>query len=244
MKAYEQYIRRVTDMLLEALDSQAEALEAAAQRIFGSMREGGMLYTFGTGHGHLLAEEIFYRAGGLARVCPMLDERLMLHLSASESTAWERKAGIAEEVLRRYGLRRGDVLIIVSNSGRNAAPVEMAMLARERGVPVIALTNLRHSTRATARSALGKRLFEVADIVLDNRGVPGDAVWAAADGSAVGPTSTVVGAALLQAIVCRVRELSDHQGAALEFFVSSNVDGGDAVNEQLIVGYRERIPHL
>jgi len=244
MKAYEWYIRRVSDMLAEALTNQSEALEAAAQLIFTSLRKGGMLYTFGTGHGHLLAEEVFYRAGGPVRVCPILDERLMLHLSASESTAWERKANIADEVLSRYNLRLGDVLLIASNSGRNAAPVEMAALAQKRGIPVIALTNLRHSAGVTSRNALGKRLFEVASIVLDNCGVPGDAVWTAIDGSAVGPASTAVGAALLQAMLCRVRELSDQEGAALEFFVSSNVDGGDEINERLIAENRSEVPHL
>ena len=80
-------------------EQQKDKLELAARKIADCILQGGMLYTFGTGHGHLLALEIFYRAGGLARVCPILDERLMLHASASESTGWERTDGLADELL-------------------------------------------------------------------------------------------------------------------------------------------------
>ncbi|GHU82941.1 hypothetical protein FACS1894196_2050 [Clostridia bacterium] len=243
MRAYETYFQEAARLLGEALAGQGEQIETAARKIYGTLARGGMLYTFGTGHAHLLAEEIFYRAGGLARVCPMLDERLMLHLSASESTEWERKPGIAREVFDRYPAREGDVLIVISNSGRNAAPVEMAALAREKGLYVIALTSLNHSRESTPRNDLGKRLFEVADLVLDNRGIPGDAILPRADGGAVGPTSTVVGAALLQGIVCRVEELA-RDGGAVDFFVSSNINGGDAVNERIIAAHRAAIRHL
>jgi uncharacterized phosphosugar-binding protein len=242
--ALTRYGAQLQAMLARAFTEQAEALENAAQRIADAMARGGLLYTFGTGHAHLLAEELFYRAGGLVRVCPMLDERLMLHLSASRSTDWERQAGVAAEVLARYPVGENDVLLVISNSGRNTAPVEMALLAKARGAQVIALTNLAHSQGATPRNPHGKRLFEVAGLVLDNAGIPGDALLPRRDGSRVGPTSTAIGAALLQAVVCRVAELADAAGAALDCFASSNIDGGDAVNAGYIARYHDRIPHL
>lgn len=244
MSVLEAYLRNAGALLAQAAQTQAPAMEAAAQAIYVGLRDGGMLYTFGTGHAHLLAEEVFYRAGGLVRVCPVLDERLMLHASASESTAWERREGIAAEVLARYPARPGDVMLVASNSGRNAAPVEMALAARAMGMPVIALTNLRHSQGATPRNAHGKRLFEVADIVLDNLGEVGDAAMPTASGGRVGPTSTVVGAAMLQAIVCRVEALAAEADTPVAFFVSSNIDGGDAVNAALIEANRGLIKHL
>ncbi len=244
MPAQDCYYHLLRDMLHRAFTDQAEAIEKAAQRIADTVLSGGTLYTFGTGHGHLLALEIFYRAGGLVRVCPMLDERLMLHLSASESSEWERKEGLAEELLKKYPVKAGDTVLITSNSGRNAVPVEMAARCRERGAFVIALTNMNHSSAVSPRNTLNLRLFEAADLVLDNMGVLGDACVAGTGGRMVGPTSTAVGAALLQAIVCRAVEIAGERGREIEYFASSNIDGGDAINAAFLEKYRGRIPAL
>ena len=244
MPAQDRYYYLLQDMLHWAFAEQGEAIETAAQKIADSVLSGGMLYTFGTGHGHLLALEIFYRAGGLVRVCPMLDERLMLHISASESSEWERKEGLAAELLQKYPVKAGDTVLITSNSGRNAVPVEMAVACRERGAFVIALTNMNHSSAAAPRNALNLRLFETADLVLDNMGVLGDACVAGTGGRMVGHTSTAVGAALLQAIVCRVEEIARERGQDIEYFASSNIDGGDEINAAFLEKYRGLIPAL
>jgi len=244
MNAIDRYLSSLSDLLSRLRESQAEALETAARRIAQAVREGHLLYTFGTGHGHLLALEVFYRAGGLAPVCPILDERLMLHFSAASSTLEERDAAWVPRLLSRYPLSAGDVLLIASNSGRNAVPVLLARAARERGAFVIALTSLAHSSSVSGRNPLGLRLFEVADLVIDNGGIPGDAAISFPDGSCAGPTSTAVGAALLQAIVCRVREIALAEGFQADFFVSSNIDGGDEINDLLVAKYADRIPGL
>ncbi|MBR4540007.1 MAG: SIS domain-containing protein [Clostridia bacterium] len=244
MPAQDRYYHLLRDMLNRAFTEQAEAIETAAQRIADTVLSGGTLYTFGTGHGHLLALEIFYRAGGLVRVCPMLDERLMLHISASESSEWERKEGLAAELLQKYPVKAGDTVLITSNSGRNAVPVEMAVACREKGAFVIALTNMKHSSAVSPRNALRLRLFEAADLTLDNMGVLGDACVAGTGGRMVGPTSTAVGAALLQAIVCRVEEIARERGQDIEYFASSNIDGGDAINAAYLEKYKGHIPAL
>ena len=244
MTAIETYRTKLNAMLDSAFSAQREQMETAAQKIADTALNGGMLYTFGTGHGHLLALEIFYRAGGMVRVCPILDERLMLHVSASESSDWERRTGLADELLKKYPVGRGDTLLVMSNSGRNAVPVELAVRCRERGAYVIALTSLTHSRSVAPRNALGLRLFETADLVLDNKGVLGDACVEGTGGRMVGPTSTAVGAALLQSIVCRVEEIARERGQAIEFFASSNIDGGDQINEAYLNKYRGTIPGL
>lgn len=244
MSAADTYLDQLADLLEKTRRTQAEAMEEAARRIADCMKSGGMIYTFGTGHGHLLALEIFYRAGGMARVCPILDEKLMLHVSAAGSSEEERKESWADVLLQRYPMKAGDVLIDISNSGRNGSPVALACEARKRGVYVIALTSLNHSSAVSARNSLGLRLFETADLVLDNGGVLGDASVAFPDGAMVGPTSTAIGAAMLQAIVCRVKELSLEEGFEADFYRSSNVDGGDEWNEKLIEKYGEIIPGL
>ena len=244
MSAIDVYFNNLSDLLARTLDTQKSAMEEAAQHIAECFRRGGMVYTFGTGHGHLLALEIFYRAGGMARLCPILDEKLMLHISAAGSTLCERDESMAAALLDKYPIKAGDVLIAMSNSGRNAVPVMLAVEARKRGAYVVALTSMQHTQAVTSRNRLGLRLFEAADLVLDNGGILGDASYQAADGSLVGPTSTAVGAAMLQSIVCRVKELSLEEGFEADYFKSSNVDGGDEYNEKLIERYRDQIPGL
>ena len=238
------YACAVTEMLDRAFSAQADRIEEAARIIADSLTQNGMLYTFGTGHAGLLAQEIFYRAGGPVRVHPIFDERLMLHVHASASSAWERESGLAEELMRSLPMKKGDVLLLISNSGRNTTPVEMAMLAREKGVHTICLTSVAHSSSVTPRNPEGKRLMEVCDLVLDNMGVPGDAVVETGDGRRVSPTSTVIGAALLQAVSARAEEIARQEGKTLEYFISSNVDGGDAYNEKLIERYQKQVPCL
>ena len=244
MNASERYFDNLSAILEHVQKAQADKLELAAQKIADCAQNGGMLYTFGTGHGHMLALEIFYRAGGMVRVSPILDERLMLHVSASESSGWERTDGLADELLERYPVKSGDVLIAISNSGRNAVPVELAAKCRERGAYVIALTSLKHTGAVAPRNRLGKRLFEEADLVLDNGGILGDACVEGTGGRMVGPTSTAVGAAILQSIVSRVEEIAGERGQEIEFYASSNIDGGDEINERYIEKYRGTIRSL
>ena len=244
MTAVNRYFDNLTAMIARAQQTQADAMEQAARAIAACLRGGHMVYTLGTGHGHLLALEVFYRAGGMARVCPVLDERLMLHLHAAESSLWERREEILPDLLAEYPIGAGDVLIAASNSGRNGAAVLYPMEARRRGATVIALTSMAHTMSVAPRNSAGVRLCETADIVLDNGGVPGDASLEMADDMQVGPTSTAIGAAMLQAIACRVKEISLEEGWEAEFFKSSNIDGGDEYNAALIEKYGKVIPGL
>jgi uncharacterized phosphosugar-binding protein len=170
----------------------------------------------------VLVEEIWGRAGGMERVDPILEPSLMLHEGLVKSSILERQAGLAESLLRIHPVGEGDCLIVCSNSGRNAVPVEMATLASERGATVIALTSLEHSRSVESRSPDGRRLFEVADVVVDNCGVPGDAIVPAGTGS-TGATSTAVGALLIQAIMTEVVGLLEQRGVDPRILISNNV---------------------
>lgn len=242
--AIQRYFTETLALAKTAEETNAEALETAARIIEERLAAGGMLHAFGTGHGHLLALEIFYRAGGLVRVNPVLDGPLMLHENASESSHIERTDGLAAKLLEKHPIAAGDVLIVASNSGRNAVPVELAALARERGAFVVALTSRRHTESVTPRNKLGKRLFEVADLVLDNAGIVGDALLPFPDGTRSGATSTAIGSMLLQALVARIHEIACEKGDKLGFFVSANVDGGDAINDRFIAETKAEVPCL
>ncbi len=244
MNAIDHYFAIIRDQMDQAIASQRPTLEAAATLVADALAADRFLYAFGTGHSHMLAEEIFYRAGGLAHACTILDPPLMLHQSASASSRREQQPGLASQILARYPVTRGDVLVIASNSGRNAVPVEMALAARDRDIKTIALTSLQHSRAFPSRHPSGMRLFEVADLVLDNAGVPGDAALHLPGlPRRIGPTSTLVGALLLNAVVVRAIECAVASGHSPEIYASSNADV-PGWNESLIEKYQSRIRHL
>ena len=231
MKKISEYFKNTAALIEEVAEKENDKIIAAVNACYESLKNGGMIYTFGTGHSHLLAEEIFYRAGGLVKVYPMLDEGLMLHAGAAKSTTLERLEGYAAVLAEHYGLKAGSTLFVFSNSGRNSVSVEMVLEAKARGLTVVAITNMTHTSAISSRHSSGKKLCDVADIVIDNHGCYGDAAVEIGKYK-VGPTSTAVGAAILQAIVCGVVERAESEGADIEVFSSSNIDGGDAINEK------------
>lgn len=203
------------------------------------MLDNGFIYTSGTGHSHMFAEEIFYRAGGFARVIPILDEALMLHQDASHSTEVERREGYAAQLLKDYKISKHDVFIISSNSGRNTVSIEMGMIAQEKGAKVIVITNLKHTSSVDSRHISGKKLYEVSDMYFDNGGEIGDAaVKIEGLDLKVGATSTVIGVSILQSIMVQATENLVSKGFIPEIFSSSNSDEGEEHNDALIKKYK------
>lgn len=231
----------IMDRLLTA---EAPAMDATRDALAAALRAGRVIHLAGSGHSHLLALEVFYRAGGIAAVRALLDEDLMLHRGTERSTRLERETGRAAAVLAGTALGPGDVLIVVSNSGRNAYPVELALLAREAGATVIALTSRAHADSAPARHASGRRLHEVADIVLDNGGVPGDA-GLSVPGHPVpmGPTSTLIGVWLLHSLIAEAVAVLAADGMLLDVWRSSNAAAGDN-SAEMLAAWRQRVPEL
>lgn len=243
-KAFE-YIDNIEKLISKIKTAGAENIEKTAVAFKKSLINDRNIYLFGTGHSHMLAEELFYRAGGLVRIQPILDEPLMLHESATESTVYERRQGLADSLFFEYGLKKGDVIVIISNSGRNGVIVDMALLCKEKGLTVIALTNLKHTYSGESRHKSGKRLCEIADIVLDNYGCVGDASLNIEGVSGkICPTSTVTGSLILNAVVARAIELCAEEDFFPDCFVSANVDGGDEINNKLAEKYKKEIKHL
>lgn len=244
MEITEKYISNIHRLLDRVLESQSEAIDRAVAAVADTLAQGGMVYAFGTGHSHMLAEELFYRAGGLVKVYPILDEPLMLHRNASRSSQVERLSGYAASLLDNgISPTQKDTIFIFSNSGRNAVPVEMALEMNLRGVTTVCITNLAQSSQAESRHPSGLRLYEICDVVIDNCGAVGDASMDVGT-CRCAPTSTVIGAAILEAIVCGVVAELQHRGVDPEIFCSSNVDGGDEINHGMIAKYRSEIPML
>ena len=237
------YASAIIALLDVCAREEAGAIARAAEIAATAMAGGGLVYVFGSGHSHMLGEEAFYRAGGLARVCPILVPPYMLHEGAVESTRLERETGHAEQILSGYDIRPDrDCLVVASNSGVNALPLEVGQLARDRGIPVIAITSVAYSRSVPDRSV---RLYELADVAIDNHCPPGDALVRVGDGlPPMGPGSTIVGAFVLNSVLLGAAERLLASGARPEVFLSSNMPGAHQVNRALTAELRARIPHL
>jgi len=241
--AAEKYFQIVQQQLTAIAQTQREKIGQAAEWVSDALRQNHFIYAFGSGHSHALAEEMFYRAGGLARVVAILDENLMVHKSASASTDWERKEGYAAEILSRYPMSEGDVLFIISNSGRNPVPIEMAMEAEKHGAKVIAISSAQYSATFSSRHSSGKKLSDVAHLVIDNCGVAGDAVIQIPGlPQKVGPTSTISSAFILNSILVEAAARVTSVGGKIEVWGSANSDSTN--NEILLTKYKGRISHL
>lgn len=225
------YLATAQALIVRLAEGEWPNILAAAELVASALERGGGVHVFGTGHSHMLAEEMYYRAGGLVRVHPILFEGLMLHASATLSTSLERLPGLAAALLADHPIRRGDVLIAASNSGSNAVTSELVRQVCDAGASVIAITSMQHATSAEARPTELPRLHELADIVIDNGGCVGDAA-VEIDGFAkkVAPTSSVVGTAIINAIVAETVHILVTRGVTPEVYSSSNTASGDADN--------------
>ncbi len=240
------YLDGIIQLLQEVRDTQREAIEQAAQRVAETIENGHLVYVFGPSHAGILAQELFYRAGGLVPVNPILPPGLTTDVRPATLTSrLERLPGFGAQILAETPLEAGDLLIVHSVSGRNAAAVEVAQGARQRGVFVIALTSLQYSKSVQPRQPGQPRLFETADLVLDNRAPVGDALVPLPGlPQRVGPTSTVTGAAILNCVVARAAELLQERTSDAPVFMSANLDAGDEHNRRWLEHYRGRLTYL
>ena len=244
LSALDRYLQTISTLQTRVVEGQRARLLEIAGRMAETTRRDQRIFVFGTGHSHLIAEEGFYRAGGLANVVPMLVEHLMLHRLPELGSRLERTPGLADTILDRYVPEAGEMLFVFSNSGVNRLPVEMALRGHERGLFVVGVASLEYARQATL-SELGVRLDQSVDLALDNGGVSGDAAlelegfpWR------VGPSSTIIGALLWNCLVSETARLLLESGVEPPVFVSLNVAGAAGHNRALLEKWRPRNIHL
>ncbi len=237
------YFAALREIIARIESEQIHNIRAAGALIGSVIAKGRVIHTFGAGHSHMIAEEAFFRAGGLAAVNPILDPRLLFLDGALESTRAERETGYAKQVLEREDIQSGDAAIIISNSGRNAVPIEMAQEMRVKAVKIIAITNLKQSSRSASRHVSAKRLFELADIVIDNCIPEGDAVLQMPNSSQrIGPSSTVAGAAIVNAVMIEAASHLHQAGLPIPLFASVNLpSSSDESLEAVLARWAPRI---
>lgn len=237
-----EYAHAMQAVLDSVVEQEMGKILQAADVIANAVAQDGILYTFGTGHSHVVAEDVAYRAGGLVPVDAILEASLTGHEKVRQSEFMERVEGMAAVILDYYKPSAKDVMVIISNSGRNAAPVEMAMGARQRGMPVIAITSLAHSQGTTSRHSSGKKLYELADIVIDNHCIKGDAMINM-EGlpMPVGAGSGVAGLLIMHTIIVQTIQTLLDRGIQPPVFMSGNLDGAEKINVPLRERYKGRV---
>jgi uncharacterized phosphosugar-binding protein len=227
---------RVLALLETARAKNAPVIARLAPLIGASVARGGIIHTFGSGHSDVIAREVIGRAGGLVCVNGIIDPT----------------AGIVENLVgygtrlverydRQYQLLPGETIIVISNSGKNSAPLEVALYAKQKGLHVVGLTALAMSTTAATVHPGGRKLHEIADDVLDNCGVPGDAIVEVAPGLSAGPTSTLVSVLLLNLLMLAVTDWLRAHGHPLPVLVSQNLPGTTEYNRALAEKYKHRL---
>ena len=239
------YFKKIEETLKVVLEKEADHLKIAAEEVARSIQNGGVIQLFGCGHSHILTEEVFYRAGGLVPIKPILVEPLMLHEGALRSSQLERKNDYAKAFMKDQDIKPDDIVFVLSTSGRNPVPVDVALYAKEKGAFVIGITSLEYSQSQPSRHKSGKHLFNSVDIVINNFSVKGDAVLSYEKVKVpFAPTSTVVGATILNSIFAEAIKLMADNHFEPPVFLSGNIEGSDGHNEALIQKYTKRIPLL
>ena len=239
----ELFTKSIIELLTQLETDELQNIKKASQIRFDAMKDDKVVHIFATGHSHMFAEEMFYRAGGLVQINPILEPFLMQHEGAVRSTQFERLTGVAELIFNSLDRKAGEPIIIVSNSGINCVPVEMAEIAKANNHPVIVITSAKVSKELKARTLNNKKLYEVADVVIDNHSPYGDGVLKSKYGN-IGSTSTILNSYIAQMLVLNIVDAYDQEGVVPPIYQSANTPGGDEHNKILYDKFKSRVKSL
>ena len=232
----ESYHARANELLNQAWTTNAPTIARLAPIIGASIAQGGVVHTFGSGHSELISREIIGRAGGFVCVTGVIDPT-----GGFIENLPGYGARLIERYDRQYQLLPGEVIIVISNSGKNGSPIDVALYAKQKGLTVVVLSCLAMSRVTPSQHPGGKRLFEVADHVLDNGGVPGDAIVEVATGVNAGPTSTLIGCSVLNWLMLAAMDWLKAHGHPLPVLRSQNLPGAIEHNRELGKKYKARL---
>lgn len=240
------YLTHVEEILERVKNTQWESMDACAGKMAEAIAGGHSVFAFGASHAGILAQELFYRTGGLAVLNAIMPSEFMLNTRpVTQTSTMEKLDGYPTAILKHTPIHEGDVLLLHSVSGRNTAAIEMAIEARKMGVSTIAITNMEYTSQVSSRHKSGKKLYEVCDIVIDNCGDFEDSsMLLPGMNQKIGPTSSAVGCTIVNMIVIRTVEHLMEKGIEPPIFHSANVDGGEEFNNVLFEKYKDQIHYM
>lgn len=226
----------VIDLVHKLEETQTEAIEQAAHLFADAMKNGGILQAFGSGHSQAGASELCYRAGGFIPT---------KQIKEPANGAYEHIEGVGLSFMKKVDVRANDVIVLISNSGRNPLAIEMAIESKKKGAKIVVITSMDSTTHLKSKHSGGKNLYEYADVVLDNCVAEGD-VMLELEGldTKICGMSAITTAVLIQATVYRTAQLLLAEGIVPPVFKSQNIDGGPEYNEALMAQYFDRLYHI
>jgi uncharacterized phosphosugar-binding protein len=230
------YFAGATELLARAREQNSPVLKKLAPLIGQSVAQGGVIHTFGSGHSEIISREIIGRAGGLVCVSGLFDPTGGF---IENLVGYGTK--LAERYDRAHGLRAGETIIVISNSGKNSSPLEVALVAKQKQLNVVALTSVAMAQTVATVHPEGKKLHEIADFTLDNCCPAGDALVDTGGGVLAGPASTLAGAMLLNLLSLEVTEWLKAHGHTPPILRSQNLPGAIEHNRELAKKYHGRL---
>ena len=236
-----QYHSEVKKLIDKVVHKNQDILNKVIDLVSKTIIDDKIIHAFGTGHSHMIGLELFARAGGIANVNAMLDSTVMTSEGARRSAEIERISGFAKVIWDQHKIKKNDIFIVISNSGRNAMPIEMAELAKNNSNKVIAITSINQSSKYPARIKNQKKLYEIADYVIDNCVPSGDSIIPIGKDFS-GAVSSILGCFIVNLMVTESLKIVHKAGKKLPLFYSQNIDG--ISNEELFSKYEKRVKHL
>lgn len=237
MDIIQTYYQEINHRMKAILENEKLQIQEAASMMDACIEQNKQIFFFGTGHSYIVGQEVFARAGGYAGFIPILENELGMN-HAFKSTLIERTVEYADVILGLYDFHPGDMIFMTSNSGRNPLLIELAIRLKKLGVRILAITSLRHSSSCESRHASGLRLFELAELVLDNQSIYGDACITHDAYTITGPTSTIMNCFIIHLVVSSFVQLQIERGKTCPVFRSSNMDHADTFNQDLFKLYK------
>jgi len=239
MDSLDKFVENSIDTIKAIHKNETPNIKLLAEKIAESTMRGEIIHWFGSGHSMLLTKEVYIRAGTLTNSKPLSQEKYIGKL--------ERVEGVGKALMGTFDGKPGEVMIVVSSSGTNPLPIDVALIAKERGLFTAAITSIDHTTHPSAVSnhSSGKKLFEIVDLVLDTHAPFGDASLTSPDNAIrYGPLSTLAGVEIVHMLTAEVVDILLANDYLPPIRISRNIPGGDEHNKKIIEAYKKRIPDL
>lgn len=237
MDSMNQFVDISLDLIKKIRDEESPKIKALAEKIAASTKQGGIIHWFGSGHSMLLTKEVYTRAGTLTNSKPISLDNYLGKL--------ERIDGVGQALMGSFTGLPGEVLIVVSTSGANPLPIDVALIGEQRGLFTAAITAMDHTLKVKSNHKSGKKLYEIVDLVIDTHAPFGDASLSTPDGEVrYGPLSTLAGVEIVHMLTAEVVDLLVASNVLPPIRMSRNIPGGDEHNRKIIEKYKDRIPDL
>ncbi len=249
METWENYFKVMQEIIDKIKTTQGENIKKAANILADTTQNDGIIYGYGTGHSHIVVDDAFWRAATPANYCALLEQSATGSYEITKSYYIENTYGIGQLIVDYHRITPNDCLIVISNSGNNIAPVDAALRAKEKGIPVIAITAVEYSDYLTTKHKDGVKLKDVADVVLDNCSLIGDAAVEVDNfPMKVGSTSTIANVFLQNAILCEMVDILVKRGFEPDVYYNGHMAFMDEDcakhNDKLVDKYFYRIRNL